>query len=63
MWAFDVGIEGVTINPKLKPYIQKITKKTESIIYDEATKHNPEGDMLPDYIDDKIKEKIKEEVN
>ncbi|MDA3815663.1 MAG: hypothetical protein PF549_04860 [Patescibacteria group bacterium] len=63
IWAFDVGIEGVTINPKIKPYIQKITTKVKDLVYDEATKHNPEGDRLPDYVDDKIKEEIKERVN
>lgn len=31
-------------------------------IYEEATEHNPEGDLLPDEIDDTIKEKIKEEI-
>jgi DNA polymerase III alpha subunit (gram-positive type) len=63
IWAFDIGIEGVVINPELKPSIQKITTKVKDLIYDEATKHNPDGDMIPDMIDDKIKEEIKERVN
>ncbi|MBU1167372.1 hypothetical protein KKC60_03110 [Patescibacteria group bacterium] len=36
--------------------------KAKDKVYEEATEHNPEGDMLPDEIDDTIKEKIKEEV-
>ncbi|MBU1119450.1 hypothetical protein KKH43_06225 [Patescibacteria group bacterium] len=31
-------------------------------VYEEATEHNPEGDMLPDEIDDTLKEKVKEEL-
>lgn len=63
LWALDVEIKGVVINPEIKPYIQKITTKTKDLIYQEATKNNPEGDMLPDYVDDKIKQEIKERVN
>ncbi|NQV13659.1 MAG: hypothetical protein HQ530_05165 [Parcubacteria group bacterium] len=30
-------------------------------VYEEATEHNPEGDVLPDEIDDKLKQQLKEE--
>ncbi|MDP1833791.1 MAG: hypothetical protein Q8L11_02560 [Candidatus Moranbacteria bacterium] len=40
-------------------FLKNMAKKTEEIIYREATEHNPEGDFLPDGVDDAIKEEIK----
>ncbi|KKP79075.1 MAG: hypothetical protein A2271_00640 [Candidatus Moranbacteria bacterium RIFOXYA12_FULL_35_19] len=45
------------------PYMKLITHKITNFIYDEATKHNPQSDILPDKIDDEIKKDIKEIVN
>lgn len=46
-----------------KGYLKMVTDKMNSVIYQEATEHNPAGDMLPDQVDDKVKQKIKEHVN
>lgn len=59
----DDGGYYVKIKDEDKPILKKIAQKINSIIYEEATIHNPEGDMLPDAIDDVLKEQIKERVN
>lgn len=48
------------IKNKIKPFLIKTKDHSLEKIYQEATEHNPEGDMLPDEIDDKIKEEVKE---
>ncbi len=53
----------LTIQKPEKDFLKKAARKAKSIIYREATEHNPPGDMLPDQIDDKIKQEIKEKVN
>lgn len=42
-----------------KPILKKVQRKSTDKIYEEATKHNPKGDLLPDEIDDKVKGKTK----
>jgi predicted esterase YcpF (UPF0227 family) len=59
IWAFDVGIEGVTINPKIKPYIQLTTYYINE---EEKNNHNIKNHLPPKEFD-KIKEEIKERVN
>ncbi|MDZ4385245.1 MAG: hypothetical protein U0944_02380 [Candidatus Moranbacteria bacterium] len=44
-------------------FLKNVAKKTEEIIYREATEHNPAGDFLPDGVDDAIKEEIKNRTN
>jgi hypothetical protein len=53
----------LAISKPEKDFLKKVVKKVESLVYREATIHNPPGDMLPDQIDDKIKQEIKEKVN
>jgi hypothetical protein len=53
----------LTINKPEKDILKKAAAKAKSIIYREATKHNPPGDLVPDQIDDKIKQEIKEKIN
>lgn len=53
----------LTINKPEKDFLKKVAAKAKSIIYREATKHNPPGDVLPDQIDDKIKQEAKERIN
>ncbi|HBO17062.1 MAG: hypothetical protein UR69_C0002G0285 [Candidatus Moranbacteria bacterium GW2011_GWE2_35_2-] len=43
-------------------FLKNMAKKVENLIYREATKHNPEGDFLPDQIDDRIKEEVKNRI-
>lgn len=45
-----------------KEAIKEAISETRYKVYEEATEHNPEGDLLPDEIDDTIKAKIKEEI-
>lgn len=59
----DAGRVSIEIREEEKGFLRDIAEKVAKIIYDEATKHNPEGDMLPDGIDDRIKEEIKAKVN
>jgi len=53
----------LTISKPEKDFLKKVGGKIKSIIYREATEHNPEGDILPDQIDDEIKQEIKSRVN
>ena len=41
---------------KIKFWSHEVTDK----VYEKATEHNPEGDLVPDQIDDVIKAEIKE---
>ncbi len=52
----------VEINDEAKAEIKDEARKIDGKIYEEATIHNPEGDMLPDQIDDTIRAKLKEEI-
>ena len=53
----------LSINKPEKDFLKRAARKAKSIIYREATEHNPEGDILPDQIDDKLKQEIRERVN
>jgi hypothetical protein len=53
----------LTIQKPEKDFIKKVARKAKSIIYREATIHNPPGDVLPDQIDDQILNGIKNRVN
>ncbi len=57
------GHFSLAIREKEKEWLKNPVKKIKEIIYQEATKHNPPGDMLPDQIDDQILGKIKETIN
>ncbi len=52
----------LTINKPEKDILKKAAAKAKNIIYREATKHNPPGDLIPDQIDDKIKQEIKDKI-
>jgi len=56
--GFSVNIS----NPQ-KDQLKGIVSKISGFIYQEATTHNPPGDMVPDQIDDTIKQEVKEKVN
>jgi hypothetical protein len=53
----------IVIKSPEKDFLKRVAQKAKSIIYLEATEHNPSGDILPDQIDDSMKGKIKEIVN
>lgn len=53
----------LTIQKPEKDFLKKVGRRVKSIIYREATIHNPPGDVLPDQIDDKIKQEIKDKIN
>jgi hypothetical protein len=46
-----------------KDFLKKVVKRIEGFVYQEATIHNPSGDLLPDQIDDNVKGEIKKIVN
>ncbi len=58
-FIFDTNKEKIMASPYIKSIVQKIV----DFVYDEAEKHNPKGDMLPDSVDDEIKKEIKEKIN
>ena len=60
---FKIGENGLEMKSQNKPLLQIIARKLENIIYDEATKHNPKGNLMPDEIDDQLKKKLKEAVD
>lgn len=53
----------LVIDTSEKGYLKIVADKMNSVIYQEATEHNPAGDILPDQIDDKVKQKIKEHID
>ncbi|MGW8185024.1 MAG: hypothetical protein ACWGHO_02860 [Candidatus Moraniibacteriota bacterium] len=52
----------ISIKEELKSDSKSILWQIKDIIYFEATKHNPSGDVVPDGIDDAIKNEIKERI-
>lgn len=50
------------LDEKTKAEVKEEAKKLEEKVYQEAEKHNPKGDVVPDEWDDKIKKKLKEEI-
>ncbi len=58
-FVFDANKEKIMTSPYMKSIVQKIV----NFIYDEAEKHNPKGDILPDKIDDEVKKEIRERIN
>jgi len=55
------GETKIQFDKKTKAEFKEKAKEIDDKIYQEATKHNPEGDVLPDKIDNAIKEEIKKE--
>ncbi|OGI27437.1 MAG: hypothetical protein A2359_04865 [Candidatus Moranbacteria bacterium RIFOXYB1_FULL_43_19] len=53
----------LTIQKPEKDFLKRAARKAKSIIYREATIHNPPGDLVPDQIDDSMKGKLKEIIN
>jgi len=53
---------GISFLEEIKIIIVKIVYKIMGFVYDEATIHNPPGDMFPDWIDDYLKSEIKKEI-
>jgi D-alanine-D-alanine ligase-like ATP-grasp enzyme len=62
-YFFKIEEKGIKIREENKILLKIIVRKAERIVYDEATKHNPEGDLVPDKIDDDIKNKLKQSLN
>jgi len=58
--AFEVREGGLVVKDESRPLLVRIARKINTFIYDEATRHNPKGDLVPDQIDNDIKEKIRE---
>lgn len=58
----DAGDWSVRFGSMEREFLENVARKIEVMVYDEATKHNPEGDFLPDQLDDKIKEELKSRV-
>ncbi len=55
------GAAKIEIDQDMKEKLKEEARDLEDRIYNEATEHNPEGDLIPDEWDDKLKKKIKEE--
>lgn len=59
-FAFTVALMGLFFLQKTREDVQLReksiywAKKMKNFVYYEATKHNPDGDLLPDQIDDVI---------
>lgn len=52
--------KGISIGEELRTDSKNILLQIKSVIYYEAEKHNPPGDLVPDGIDDSVMGKIKE---
>lgn len=55
------GVAKIEVDEATKNRLKEEARDIEDKIYEEATEHNPEGDLIPDEWDDKLKEKLKEE--
>jgi hypothetical protein len=62
-WSVSFPPFSLTIRKPEKDFLKKVVQKIESLVYREATVHNPAGDILPDQIDDQVKGEIKKIVN
>ena len=62
---FSLSINPFSLNIKApeKDFLKRVAAKAKNIVYREATKHNPPGDMLPDQIDDSMKGELKKIIN
>lgn len=52
--------KNISIKEELKTDSKNILLQIKNVIYYEAEKHNPPGDLVPDGIDDSLIGKIKE---
>ena len=52
--------KNISIKEELRTDSKNILLEIKNVIYFEAEKHNPPGDMVPDGIDDSLIRKIKE---
>lgn len=55
------GKDKVELSDEEKAAAKDKANQVKGKVYQEATEHNPEGDVLPDEIDDRIKQELKEE--
>ena len=55
------GREKIELSDEEKDLLKDKAGEAKYKIYEKATEHNPEGDVLPDEVDDKLKDKLKEE--
>jgi hypothetical protein len=63
VWSLNLNPFSLTIRKPEKDFLKMAVDKAKSLIYSEATKHNPPGDILPDQIDDKLKGEVKKIVD
>lgn len=54
--------KNISLKEALRSDSRNIILEIKDIIYFEATKHNPQGDVLPDNLDDAIKNEIKKRI-
>ncbi len=59
---FLKGETKIQLDEKTKAELKEKAKEVDDKVYQEATEHNPEGDVLPDEIDNTVKDEIKKEV-
>ncbi|NCU31416.1 MAG: hypothetical protein EOM23_00445 [Candidatus Moranbacteria bacterium] len=52
----------ISLWQELREDSKRIINQMAGIVYREGEKHNPEGDLLPDWIDDWLKKEIKERI-
>lgn len=52
----------IKVDKNTKEEIKDEAKKVNDRVYQEATEHNPEGDVLPDEIDNTITDELKKEI-
>lgn len=53
----------LTISKIEKDFLKQAVTRISNLIYQEATVHNPPGDMLPDWIDNRLRREAKERIN
>jgi len=54
--------KGISFIKEIKTDSKRIILQIKDVIYYQGEIHNPEGDLIPDWIDDVLKNKIKEKI-
>ncbi|EKE11592.1 MAG: hypothetical protein ACD_15C00056G0001 [uncultured bacterium] len=59
----DSGSWSIILGTTERDFLEDVAGKIKSLVYREATEHNPGGDVLPDGLDDGISKEIRNRIN
>jgi hypothetical protein len=62
VFFFTIGKSGLKARDANKPLLKNIVRSFDQLIYREAGKYNPQGDVIPDELDNAIKKELKKSI-